>query len=164
MVTQMAIVARWAKDHTVITLCCTPIYKDANMTKRCFMISVWKKLEAPITIDIPKPPNDAWCDTHLEAEWTRQNNEPLRGGLERGHCFVWQLPNQYTKRNDVIVQYGGDNGVFALLGSHMGRNMMILEKDLTFCVALPNILEAEAECLNNKKDVQEQNIAYFALH
>ena len=61
----------------------------------------------------------------------------------------------YTKRNDVVVQYGGDNGVFALLGSQMGRFMLIVEKDETFCQELPLILQGKTDKLNNRTAVEE---------
>ena len=54
-----------------------------------------------------------------------------------------------------MVQYGGDTGVFSLLGSQMGQFMPILEKDEAFCQELPLILQAEAEKLNNRKAVEE---------
>ena len=37
------------------TFCKVPIYKDVDMTKRCLLISVWKKLYAPIDVAISKP-------------------------------------------------------------------------------------------------------------
>ena len=61
----------------------------------------------------------------------------------------------YTKRNDVVVQYGGDNGAFALLGSQMGKFMLILEKDETFCQELPLILQSQADKLNKRKAMEE---------
>ena len=54
-----------------------------------------------------------------------------------------------------MVQYGGDNGVFALLGSQMGQFMLIVEKDETFCKELPLILEGKADKLNKRKAVEE---------
>ena len=75
--------------------------------------------------------------------------------FERGHCVLYQLLNLYTKRNDVVVQYGGDNGVFALVESQMGRFMLILDKDASFCEELPQILQANADKLNNREAVQE---------
>ena len=76
--------------------------------------------------------------------------------MERVHCFLYKRLKQYTKQNDVIVQYGGDNGVFALLGSHMGRYMMILESDAAFWNELPQILQAEADRLNKRKEIEEE--------
>lgn len=65
--------------------------------------------------------------------------EPLRGGMERGICFLWQILKQYTKSKDVVVQYGGDTRVFALMGSHMGRYMLMLESDASFAIELSQI-------------------------
>ena len=86
---------------------------------------------------------------------TTQQKVYVAGGSERGHCFLYQMLKVYTKKNDVVVQYGGDNGVFALVGSQMGRFMLVLEKDESFCGELPQILKAEAEKLNNRKAVEE---------
>ena len=55
----------------------------------------------------------------------------------------------------MVVQYGGNNGVFALLGSQMGQYMLIVEKDETFCQELPLILQAKADKLNNRKAMEE---------
>lgn len=79
MIVQMSSATGWVEDHTVTTICNTPIYKDTNITKRCLMISVWKKLLAPTNIQLPKPFENIWCDTHVEDKWTKQNNEPLQG-------------------------------------------------------------------------------------
>ena len=54
-----------------------------------------------------------------------------------------------------MVQYRGDNGVFALLGSQMGQFMLIVEKDETFCQELPLILQGKAKKLNNRKAMEE---------
>ena len=43
-------------------------------------------------------------------------NVLIVGGLERGHYFLYQLLKLYTKRNDVVVQYGGENGILLWLG------------------------------------------------
>ena len=59
-----------------------------------------------------------------------------------------------------MVQYGGDNGVFALLGSQMGRYILIVEKDETVCQELPLILQAKADKLNNRKVVEETTEDY----
>ena len=69
----------------------------------------------------------------------------------------------YTKKNDVVVQYGGNNGVFALVGSQMGRFMLVLEKDESFYGELPQILKAEAEKLNNRKAMEETPYADLKL-
>ena len=55
----------------------------------------------------------------------------------------------------MVVQYGGDNGVFALLGSQMGQFMLIVEKDETFCQELPLILQGKADKLNKRKIMEE---------
>ena len=62
----------------------------------------------------------------------------------------------YTKRNDVVVQYGSDNGVFALMGSQMGQFMLIVEKNETFCKELPLILQGKADKSNKRKAVEEK--------
>ena len=80
----------------------------------------------------------------------------IAGGLECGHCYLWQILKQYTNTNNVIVQYGGDNGVFGLMGSHMSQFIMIMEKDVTFCNELPRILHAEADRLNRQKAIVEE--------
>ena len=49
------------------------------MTKRCLLVSVWKKLYAPIDVAIPKPKEDAWFDPHVQEEWTMKDGQPLRG-------------------------------------------------------------------------------------
>ena len=53
--------------------------------------------------------------------------------------------------------------MFDLLKSHMGRNMMILEKSSSFCAALPNILKAEIERLNIQKDVKENWLSLLVI-
>ena len=75
--------------------------------------------------------------------------------MEHGHCFLYQLLKLYTKRNDVVVPFGGDNGVFALVGSQMGQFMLILDKDASFCEELPQILQANVDKLNNREAVEE---------
>ena len=75
--------------------------------------------------------------------------------MDRGPYFLYRLLKQYTKRNDVVVQYGGDNGVFSLVGSQMDQFMLILDKDASFCEELPKILQENADKLNNQEAVEE---------
>ena len=77
MVWAMAGAVGWTQDQLSTTFCKVPIYKDADMTKRCLLISVWKKLYAPIDVAIPKP-KDAWFDPHVQEEWTMKDGQPLR--------------------------------------------------------------------------------------
>ena len=86
--------------------------------------------------------------------WSR--NFSIVGGFERGHCFLYHLLKQYTKRDDIVVQYGGDNGVFSLLGSQMARYMLVLERDADFCKELPQILQARADKLNKWPAIVEE--------
>lgn len=53
------------------------------------------------------------------------------------------------------MQYGGDNGVFALLGSHMGRYMMVLEGNQDYVTELPKIMQAQATRLNERKAIEK---------
>ena len=81
MVWAMAGAAGWAEDHVSMAVCKVPMYKDANMTRRSLVISVWKKIEAPIDCDIPQPKEDTWFNTHVEEEWTMKDGQPLRGTI-----------------------------------------------------------------------------------
>ena len=64
----MAGAARWTEDHVTMAVCKEPIYKATSMTKRSLLISVWKKIFAPIDLDIRKPKEDTWFDTHVEQD------------------------------------------------------------------------------------------------
>ena len=62
----------------------------------------------------------------------------------------------YTNANDVIVQYGGDNGVFSLLTSYLDIFIVILEKDIDFCKRLPQLLRNEVNRLNREKAIVQE--------
>ncbi|KAI5066277.1 hypothetical protein GOP47_0001300 [Adiantum capillus-veneris] len=85
----------------------------------------------------------------------QEDGTPLRGGMERGHCYLYQMLNMYTKKGDVVVQYGGDTGVLALLGSHMGRYFTIMESSKTFLDELPKIMKAQAVRLSKRKALEQ---------
>ena len=79
MVWNMAGVAGWREDHVTMAVCKVPIYKETPMTKRSLLISVWIKLFAPIDLDIRKPKEDTWLDTHVKQDWTIKDGQPLTG-------------------------------------------------------------------------------------
>ena len=81
------------------------------------------------------------------------------GGMKRGHCYIWDLLKHYTKTNDVVVQYGGDTGIFSLVGSNMGRYMMILEGSEEYTRELPNVLKQQEDHLNARQK-RAQEIAF----
>ena len=81
MVLAMVGAAGWTEDH----VCKVPIYKEANMTKRCLIISVCKKTYALADLEIPRPEEDTWFDTYVEDEWTMKDGKPLRGS---GNIFL----------------------------------------------------------------------------
>ena len=79
MVWSMAGAAGWTEDHVTMAVCKVPIDKVTSLTKQSLLISVWKKIYAPIELDIRKPEEDTWFDTHLEEDWTIKDGQPLRG-------------------------------------------------------------------------------------
>ncbi|MCO5603184.1 hypothetical protein L7F22_057331 [Adiantum nelumboides] len=120
MVLDVAGVAGWEPAVTTVTVCKTPVCKDENMTIRSLLLTVFKKNQTTIAEAVVKPNEDTWLDTIQEGEWTTQDDgTPLTGGMERGHCYLYQILNVYTKKGGVVVQYGGDTSVLALLGSQM---------------------------------------------
>ncbi|MCO5569949.1 hypothetical protein L7F22_023663 [Adiantum nelumboides] len=125
--------------------CETPVCKDANMTIRSLLLTVFKKNQPTIAEAMVKPNEDTWLDTIQEGEWTMQDDgTPLTGGMERGHCYLYQILNMYTKKGDVVVQYGGDTSVLALLGSQMDRYFTIMEHNEAYLGKLWKIVEAQA--------------------
>ncbi|KAI5079271.1 hypothetical protein GOP47_0004750 [Adiantum capillus-veneris] len=112
------------------------------MIIRSLLLTVFKKNEVPIA-EVLKPDEDTWLNTIQEGQWTMQEDgTPLRGGMERGHCYLYQILNMYTKKEDVVVQYGEDTCVLALLGSHMGRYFKIMGSSEAFLDELPKIMKA----------------------
>ena len=78
-VLSMAGAARGTKDHASIAFCKVPIYKEGDITRRCLMISVMKKVEAAPDLEIARPNTDAWFDTQAEEDWTMKDGQPLQG-------------------------------------------------------------------------------------
>ena len=76
--------------------------------------------------------------------------------MERGHYYIWDLLKHYTKTNDVMVQYGGDTGIFSLVGSNMGRYMVILEGSEEYTRELPRVLKQQEDRLNGRKKIAQQ--------
>ncbi|KAI5059911.1 hypothetical protein GOP47_0024331 [Adiantum capillus-veneris] len=92
-----------------------------------------------------------------EEQWLPSlDGSPLRGGFERGNDLLWQILDQYTNRND---EYGADNGVLALLGSYMGRHVVVLERDNEFLQQLLSIFEAQTTRLKNRKTIIVEEVA-----
>lgn len=67
-VISMAGTAGWIEDHVSIAFCKVPIYKDRDITRRCLLISVMKKVETAPDLQIRRPKTDAWFDTQDEEE------------------------------------------------------------------------------------------------
>ena len=80
---------------------------------------------------------------------------------------MWQLLMQYTKQHDVVVQYGGDSGIFATVGRLMGRLVTICERNKEFCDKLPDILHKQGERLiqmqEREKNKQQQSTAEMPI-
>ena len=43
------------------------------------MISMMKKVEATLDLEIARPNTDAWFDTQAKEDWTMKDGQPLRG-------------------------------------------------------------------------------------
>lgn len=72
--------AGWEIDHSTVAICKTPVCKEHEMSMRSLLVTVWKKIQPPRTVDISRPMEDTWFDTIEEHEWTLQENgQPLRG-------------------------------------------------------------------------------------
>ncbi|MCO5595756.1 hypothetical protein L7F22_049804 [Adiantum nelumboides] len=152
MVLDVAGATGWEPAFTIVTVCTTPVFKDANMTIRSLLLTVLKKNQTTIAEAVVKPNEDTWLDTIQEGEWTMQDaGTPLRGGMEHGHCYLCQILNVYTKKRDVVVQYGGDIGVLALLGSQMDRYFTIMEHNEAYLGKFWKIVEAQAARLSKRK-------------
>ena len=54
MVCSMAGAAGWTEDHVTMAVCKVTIYKATSLTKRSLLISVWKKIYAPIELEKTK--------------------------------------------------------------------------------------------------------------
>ena len=91
-----------------------------------------EKVEAAPDLEIARPNTDTWFDTQTEEDWTMKDGQPLRGtkkialfkvqvclissiscwshnfsvvgGFKHGHCFLYHLLKQYTKRDDIVAQ------------------------------------------------------------